>query len=258
MFGINLLSGDGASDFEDPNYEPIIYPEENIIRNIDIVGNSIEGFIAAGLIVGGGCCGARHNTIENVNIIGNQFNSLVPDVGYNFAGMIITASDGRADHPTSGNLISNIVVQNNTFALGKQDNLLNTHFTSAAISVSGAGGAPGADRNQVRDIWISLNHIDSIIPGLHLIGAVEDSTGNVINSAYIYCNTIASAPTYPVWDPPLKGIVLTGAMRGSTLNRVENITLYYNNVAGTWNDLTVIPNVVSTVTNNLVNYTIFP
>ena len=258
MFGIDLLTGDGASDYIDPNYEPIIYPEDNIIRNIDIIGNTVEGFIAGGMIVSGGCCGARHNTIENVNIIGNQFNSLIPEVEYNFAGMIITSSDARADHPTSGNLISNIIIQNNTFSLGKPDSLNNTHFTSAVISVSGAGGGPGANGNQVRDIWISLNHIDSIIPSIHLIGAWEDSTENVINSVHIYCNTIASAPIYPVWDPPLKGIVLTGAMRDSTLNRVENITLYYNDVAGTSNDLTVIPNVVNSITNNLVDYTIYP
>jgi hypothetical protein len=258
MFGINLLTGDGASDYEDPKYEPIVYPEENSIRNVDIVGNSVEGFIAGGMIVGGGCCGARHNSIEDVNIIGNQFNSLVPEVEFNFAGLIITSSDGRADHPTSENLISNIVVQNNTFSLGKQDSLTNTHFTSAVISVSGSGGAPGANRNQVRDIWISLNHIDSIIPGIHLIGALLDSSENVINSAHIYCNTIVSAPIYPVWDPPLRGIVLTGAIGDSTLNRVENINLYYNNVAGIWNDLTVMPNVESTATNNMVDYTIYP
>jgi hypothetical protein len=87
---------------------------------------------------------------------------------------------------------------------------------------------------------------------------VEDSTGNVINSAYIYCNTIASAPTYPVWDPPLKGIVLIGAIGDSTHNRVENINLYYNNISGIWNDLTVITNVESTATDNLVDYTIYP
>ncbi len=258
MFGIDLLTGDGASDYIDPNYEPIIYPEDNIIRNIDIIGNMVEGFIAGGMIVSGGCCGARHNTIENVNIIGNQFNSLIPEVEYNFAGMIITSSDARADHPTSGNMISNIIIQNNTFSLGKPDSLNNTHFTSAVISVSGAGGGPGANGNQVRDIWISLNHIDSIIPSIHLIGAWEDSTENVINSVHIYCNTIGSAPIYPVWDPPLKGIVLTGAMRDSTLNRVENINLYYNDVAGTPNDLTVIPNVENSATNNFVEYTIYP
>jgi hypothetical protein len=258
MFGINVFTGDGASDYEDPNFEPIVYPEENSIRNVDIIGNTVEGFLASGIILGGGCCRSERNTIEHVNLIGNQIKSSVPKVIYNFAGMIITAGDARADHPTSGNKISNIVVQANTFSLEKQDNLSNTHSTSSALSISGVGSGPGAIGNQVRDIWISLNHIDSIIPGIHLIGAWLDSTENIINSAHIYCNTIASAPIYPVWDPPLKGIVLIGAIGDSTYNRVENITLYYNNVAGIWNDLTVIPNVESTATSNLVDYTIFP
>jgi len=258
FFGINLLTGDAASDYIDPNFEPIVYPEENNIQNVNIIGNTVEGFLASGISLGGGCCGAGHNTIKQVNLIGNQIKSLVPEVEFNFAGMIINAGDARADHPTSGNLISNIVVQANTFSLGKQDNLSNIHYTSAAISVSGAGGGRGAKSNQVRELWISLNHIDSILPGIHLIGAWEDSTENVIHSVQIYCNTIASVPIYPAWDPPLKGIILIGAIRDSTLNRVENINLYYNDVAGTPNDLTVIPNVENSATNNFVEYTIYP
>jgi len=51
---------------------------------------------------------------------------------------------------------------------------------------------------------------------------------------------------------------LTGALTNGTLNRVENVTLFYNNVAGTWNDLTVIPNVDETAVDNIVDYQIIP
>ncbi|PWB49539.1 MAG: hypothetical protein C3F13_19255 [Anaerolineales bacterium] len=256
--GIDLITGDAATDYIDPGYEPIIYPEYNVIRNVDIIGNRIEGFDGRGIQMMGGCCGARYNTIENVNILNNRFATLIPDVSYDVTGILVRSGDARADHPTSENLVSNVIIQDNTFSLGKRYILPDTHFTAAAISVSGAGGGPGADRNQIRDIWISLNRIDSIVPGVHLIGAWENSTQNVVSTMNIYCNTIASAPIYPVFEPPLKGIVLTGAIRNSSLNRVENISLFHNNVAGIWNDLTVIPNVESSAINNIVTYTIYP
>ena len=256
--GIDLITGDGASDYIDPDYEPIIYPEDNVIRNFDIIDNVIEGFDGRGMQIMGGCCGSKFNTIENVKILNNRFTASIPDVNFDVTGILVRSGGARADHPTSENLISQIMIQNNTFSLGQWGNLQNTHFTASAISVSGAGGGPGANQNQIFDIWISLNQIDSIIPGIHLIGAWENSTQNVISTAHIYCNTIFNAPTYPVREPPLKGIVLTGAIRDSTLNRVENVSLFYNKVASIWNDLTVIPNVESTATNNLVNYTVIP
>ena len=256
--GINLISGDGASDYIDPDYDPIIYPEDNIIRNVDIIGNTIEGFDGRGIFLAGGCCGARNNTIENVIILNNQIRSLIPDVEFDVTGILVRSGDSRSDHHTTENLISNIIIQNNAFHLGEQATLPDTNFAAAAISVNGAGGGPGADQNKVRDIWISLNQIDSVVPGIHLNGAWEGSTENVVDTAHIYCNTIDNEPIYPHWDPPFKGIVLTGAMRDSTLNRVENVTLFYNDVARIWNDLTVILNIMDTAIDNVVEYQIIP
>jgi hypothetical protein len=256
--GITLISGDGASDYIDPDYDPIIYPENNVIRNVDIIGNTIEGFDGRGITLLGGCCGARNNTIENVIILNNQIRTQIPDISFDFTGILVRSGGSRSDHHTTENLISNIIIQNNAFHLGERATLPDTHFAAAAISVNGAGGGPGADLNKVRDIWISLNQIDSVVPSIHLNGAWEGSTENVVDTAHIYCNTIDREPIFPHWEPLFKGIVLTGAIRDSTLNRVENITLFYNNVASIWNDLTVIPNVESTATNNMVDYTIYP
>jgi len=257
-FGINMFTGDGSTEYVDPGYVPISYPENNIMRNIDIVGNTIEGFDRDGIFVLAGNWGARNNTIENVNILSNDISSLIPDEDYDVTGIQVESGGGWDDRHTAGNLISDIIVQNNRIALGKRSYLPDTHYAASAVSINGGGGGQGADRNEVRNIWLSLNEVDSIIPAFHLIGAWLNSTENVIHTAHIYCNTIANAPIFPVWDPPLKGIVLTGAIRDSTLNRVEDVRLFHNNVANIWNDLTVIPNVESTATNNLVDYTIYP
>jgi hypothetical protein len=258
-YGINLFTGDGGSDYIDPSYEPITYPEYNVLRNIDVIGNTIEGFVGRGIFIQGGCCGARNNTIENVNILSNQIRAQIPDVEFNVTGITVYSGGAWNDRHTADNLVSNIIVQSNTVYLGRQAVLPPIDlYPSGAISIIGGGGAPGADRNEVRHIWLSLNGVDSVIPAIHLIGGWTESTENVINTANVYCNTITRAPIYPVWEPPLKGIVLTGAISDSTLNRVENITLFYNNVASIWNDLTVIPNVESTATNNVVDYRIYP
>ena len=258
-YGVNLFTGDAGSDHIDPGYEPITYPEYNVLRNIDIIGNKIEGFDGRGIFIQGGCCGARNNTIENVNILSNQIRSQIPDVDFNVTSISVYSGGAWDDRHTADNLVSHIIVQNNTVYLGRQVGLPPIDlYPSGAISINGGGGGPGADRNEVRDIWLSLNEVDSVIPAFHLIGAWTDSTKNVIHTAHIYCNTIANTPIYPIWNPPLKGIVLTGAIRDSTLNRVEDVSLFQNNVAGIWNDLTVIPNVESSAINNLVDFSIYP
>jgi hypothetical protein len=156
----------------------------------------LDGFDGRSIQMLGGCCGARNNTIEHINILKNQFSTQIPDVSYDVTGILIRSADARPDHPTSENLISDIVIQENMFFMGKRDDLPDTHYTAAAVSVNGAGGASGAISNQVRDMWISLNQIDSLVPGIHMIGAWEGSSQNTISTAQIYCNTLTRVPIY--------------------------------------------------------------
>jgi len=44
----------------------------------------------------------------------------------------------------------------------------------------------------------------------------------------------------------------------TALNRVEGVSLFHNDVAGIWNDLTVIPNATDTAVDNVVDYKIVP
>ena len=254
-YGIALITGDGSSAYMDPGYDPITFPKYNAIRNVDIVGNRIEGFDANAITVLGGCCGAANNTIENIKILRNQILSLeLPDVYYAPNAINVTAGSGYPYY-SEENMVSNIIIQENSIALFSDTFLQQAWVGMGAITFG--GGYDGA-RNQVHDIWISLNEVDSVIPGITLIGGGTDATENVISTGHIFCNTVIRSPIYPIWDPSLTGIVFVGADRDSTLNRVENISLFYNNVAGIWNDLTVIPNVHETAVNNVVDYQIIP
>jgi len=257
-WGINLIAGDGGTDYIDPDYQPIIYPQNNIMRDVNIIDNVIEGVDGRGIQVLAGCCGSHDNKIEELIILNNQIRLQIPDISYDVTGILIRAGDAWPDPHTADNQVSNVIIHDNTFLMGAQKDLPNTHFAASAISVNGSGGSSGADRNQIHNIWISLNQIDSVVPGIHLNGAWEGSTENVVDTAHIYCNTIDKEPIFPHWDPLFKGIVLTGAMRDSMLNRVENVSLFHNDVAGTWNDLTVIPNIMDTAIDNVVEYQIIP
>lgn len=46
-----------------------------------------------------------------------------------------------------------------------------THYAASAINLNGGGGGAGAVQNQVRDVWISMNQVDSIVPAVHLVAA---------------------------------------------------------------------------------------
>lgn len=258
FFGIVLVAGDGSTEYADPNYDPVGYPEFNTLRNVDIIANKVEGFGVSGIAVGAGNMGARHNTIENVSILDNQIHTFIPDIEPGVAAIHIQSGDGWPTHHTTENLISHIIVQNNSVYLGREEGLPDFGYdTDGAVKISG-GESPGADRNQVHDFWITLNEVDSVIPGIHLLGGGYNNNENVINTGNVRCNTIVRNPQSPQRDPPLKGIILTGGGDYCTLNRVENIHLYYNDVAGIWNDRTVSPNLHDTAINNVVDYTATP
>ncbi len=69
--GIDVANADGGSDTSNPPVLPIQYSENNIIRNLSILSNTIDGPASRGIFVQGACCGNRNNTIDGLSILGN-------------------------------------------------------------------------------------------------------------------------------------------------------------------------------------------
>ena len=255
--GINLITGDGATDYADPDY-PLVSSNDNIIRNVEIVGNSVEGFVGGGIeISGADGTGNSYNTIENVTIIDNFIKATLKDGDYHNSGINIEGGSGKPGVLSTGNRVSNFIVQQNTIHHSALTDLNDFYIADGSIMIVGASGF-GAEQNYVQDIWISLNEIDSVIPSVSLTGSSGfDARWNEINGAKIYCNTITKSPMYPIWDPPLKGIVLIGGLHDSEFNRVE-ADLYHNDVVGLTNDLSAIPNGDEASYGNVVDYQIIP
>jgi hypothetical protein len=255
--GINFITADGATDHYDPDY-PLVSPNYNVIRNVEIIGNTVEGFVAHGISISGADgTGASYNTIEDITILDNHLATTVTDGDYHNSEIYIEGGSGKPGYLSTENRVSNIIVQQNTILHSAQTALHDIYISNGSIMIVGADGN-GPEQNFVQDIWISLNQIDSIIPSISLTGGNGSvARWNKIERAKIYCNTITRSPTYPVWDPPLKGIVLIGGTHDSEFNRVET-SLYLNNVAGVINDLSVIPNAHEASYGNVVDYQIIP
>lgn len=255
--GINLITGDGATDHMDPEY-PLVSPNYNAIRNVEIIGNTVEGFVGNGIVLSGADgTGASYNTIENITILDNHLATTVTDGDYHNSEISIEGGSGKPGVLSTGNRVSNIIVQQNTIHHSAQTALNDIYLSNGSIMIVGADDT-GPEQNYVQDIWISLNEIDSIIPSISLTGSNGfEARWNEIDRANIYCNTITRSPIYPIWFPPLKGIVLIGGIHDSEFNRVE-ASLYHNNVVGVTNDLTVIPNGDEASYGNVVDYQIIP
>ncbi len=121
--GIFLIAGDSNTTYIDPTYRPITYPDYNIIRNVWIEDNIIEGRGRIGIDIMAGYGGARYNTVKDVFVLGNLVDIDPP--GDPPTGIRITA--GPPDElggpsgmrVTSPNEVSDITIQWNTIHLGE-------------------------------------------------------------------------------------------------------------------------------------------
>lgn len=254
--GINFITGDGATDHIDPGY-PLASPDNNAIRNVDIVENTIGGFVDSGISIhGADGTGASYNTIENIRILRNNLTTTVTNTDYHANEIRVLGGSGKPGYPSIQNGVSNVIIQWNTLSHSAQEDLTFLGISDGSISVVAGVLGITAEQQYIHGIWIAMNEIDSIIPNINLTGGTP-ATGSEIDPAMIFCNIIKTSPTYPLWNPPVKGITLIGGIQESASNLV-NATLYNNDVAGVTNDLLVIPNVGGAAYGNVVDYQIIP
>lgn len=126
--GIQLINGDSNTTLQDPTYRPITYPDDNIIRNVWIEDNIIEGWGRIGIDIKSGCGGARYNTVKDIFVLGNLLD--IDSPGDPPTGISITAGSldvlgGQSGmRVTSPNEVSDITIQWNTIHLGSPSRLL--------------------------------------------------------------------------------------------------------------------------------------
>ncbi|MFH2040678.1 MAG: hypothetical protein ABIJ65_14700 [Chloroflexota bacterium] len=238
---IGITTGDGASDYYDPTYMPVVYPNDNILREIWFSGNLIEGQGGYGIMVSTGDPGSERNHVESIYLVGNEFHSIFPETG-------ILVSAISLEHGGIGdNVISEVFIQQNSIHYTNlREEFDGSEFVSGAIVLSAGNGA---SFNQTRDVWIVANEITGSVPGINLVAGwgqshFPPSIGNTIQGVHLWCNSVAENPELlESFFPGIKGINLGGGWGLAQYNRIVGIDIGKNLVAGIEDDFSVFDNV---------------
>jgi hypothetical protein len=257
---LTITTGDGASSYGHPDADPVVYPDNNVIRDIWLTRNVLEGQGGQGVSVSAGCCGARQNTIRGIYMLGNEIRGIFPGSGWNISGIYILGSGcGLGDlRSSSENRISEVFIQQNTIQLTNQ----RLGFGGQEFISGGVGVAAGAqsETNSIQDVWIVSNEITAPVAGISLLGGWSltpgfIATANTLSGVKVWCNTINSdLSMLQPFFPTLKGINLAGGYGPTRGNRVTDILLQKNSVMGIADDVSVFQNAGTDSVDNVVDY----
>jgi hypothetical protein len=247
---VTVAAGDGATDEVCPGCVPVVYPDDNSVRDIEVSGNALgEG---GGVFVNAACCGGARNTIQGIKIARNAIQGVgqSPGVGMS-AGSAAGPAPGRL---TMANRVAGVSVEHNSITI-----------RGPGPDAGGAYGGVyvlGGDRSRdgaIRDVAISRNRIDTRMIAIHLIGGLSTSnlpaSGNTVSHVAIRGNVVLRAPRRGVFvDRRATGITLTGGLgRSAARNRVTCIAIAGNRVVGARGDVAVLPTVGAASSRNIAS-----
>jgi hypothetical protein len=219
--GIDITAG---GDTFAVNDRPINYPDRNLVKNLQVAGNSITGSLIAGVNIQAGVTGGSHNHIENVRIHHNVIRSTLKWarggvyvlVGENFASEL-----SETVRPATGNRVTELTIDANRITSGKgKSRALKIYPTQAGIAL--LGGLRYAQRGVIRDVRIRRNRIAGSRFGVGLIGGaatlpaeVAITRGNRVSCVRLTGNRIRGAQKVVSVMPNLGGASGNRASLGS-------------------------------------------
>jgi hypothetical protein len=259
---VSIVNADGATSYTDPTYKPVTYPENNMLEDIWLTGNVIEGQGGNGINISSGCCGGRHNKIAGIYLIGNEIHGIYAGSGTSNNGIyVIGSGSGPGDEQVSAdNQITRLIIQNNHI---QEDNqrleFMGQEFISGGITL--VGGAQSED-NSLTDAWIVGNQVSAPVPGINILGGWGLSPGfissdNTLASIRVWCNNIkGNLSLMKSFYPVVKGINLAGGYGLAEGNWISDIQVLMNDVMGTPDDVSIYNNAGTGGKNNVVEYSI--
>jgi len=197
-FGIDVLAGTDAWYTIWPDVDPVRYPDGNVLRDVEVAGNTLSGDLTHGVLVAagsGGAAGSRNHVLD-VQIERNVISTNVIGMGVSLS---VGAADERLNHWATGNQITGVEISANRISTGRTR-------------------LPGFGQ------W----HLD-VGGGIVLVGGISLSRDGVIRDVRIAENEIKVK-----FAAVHGGIKLIGGM-GPTArrNRVTRVRLVANHVSGT-------------------------
>ena len=263
--GIIVIVGDAASDDQYPSLLPIQYSENNIARNISVLSNTIGEADGFGISVSGACCGNGNNTIDNLSILGNTILANVV-AGVQLVG---GASGGYYSRPSTGNILSNVLVKANTIqSLVPPGNIYFAGdapwFPIASAGISAFGGI-SAQGNSINGISIANNDVNTPSIGIAITGGFGEppadgaptpfsTDNNVFAGVQISCNQVDQIPTFGVLPTSgIKGINVTAGLDDASGNQVQQLYVSDNLIAGLLSGASTFPYLGSGGSGNTIS-----
>ncbi|MBZ5604119.1 MAG: hypothetical protein LAO79_17610 [Acidobacteriia bacterium] len=222
--------------------------DDNVMKNLAILANTIEG-TAATIAVLPGQNAAANNAISNVAISGNTLLNTQTTPSSPTTGILIRAggSDGSA-FVASGNSLSNVLIQANTVqSLAPPGNInfaggmFEYAIESSGISVTGGFSAQG---NSINGISIANNDVNTPQVGIAVTGGsgsgassgggpVFSADGNVVAGVQIFCNQLDQVPTQGVLPSSgINAINVAAGLDDASGNQVQQLYVADNLIAG--------------------------
>ncbi|MGA3018798.1 MAG: hypothetical protein ABSF62_16890 [Bryobacteraceae bacterium] len=253
--GIDVAVGDGASDDKNPSLLPIQYSENNIARNISILSNTIERAAGFGIFAAAACCGNSNNTIDNLSILGNTMTGNVQLEG--------GASGGFLSRPSTGNSLSNVLVQANSIRSltppGNPNFTLEGSIAGAGIGVWAGSGGVG---NSFNGLSIANNDVNTAFIGISIVAGCGfpgqtlslPTTNNVVAHPQIFCNQLDQVATLGIAPSSgVQGINVAAGVDVATGNRVLGVRVENNLIAGVLNDASFFANLGDGASGNSIS-----
>jgi hypothetical protein len=171
--GIDVLAGTDASPAMWPDVLPLRYPDGNVLRDVEVAGNTLSGDLTHGVWVAAGSASAAgsRNRVLDVRIERNVISSTL--VG---AGVLLQVGGTGGPAPdlhrwATGNQITGVEISANRISTGR------THSGVGLDSAGGIvleGGSAFSRDGVIRDVGIAENKIKvkfaAVHGGIKLIG----------------------------------------------------------------------------------------
>jgi len=238
---ILLSAADASTAWQDPDYTPVGYPENNHIRDIEIIDNTITWTGDIGIQITAGQPG-NHNSVENVRIIGNELrgDTFIPGA----AAIAVHTGSGNdiGYHPDDvmesvEHRVSGVYIEDNTIQFDSNGDL------SAAIALW--AGWTMTSEHRLSDVRIIGNDIESDVSGIFLLGGGQNTTGNQISGVELICNRITGRPEI---------LLIGGRSSNASGNLIEDVVLSGNLTGDVLNDVSSEPN-LGGATGNEIQWT---
>lgn len=251
---IGVAAGDGATDHNNPGTSPILYPENNVMRDVEIAGNTLTGRGGLSIAVSGGCCGAAGNFVTAVRIAGNTVRGTSP--GAPTVSLVGAASGGYYSRSSTENDISDVSVEGNSITLVPEEPA--AEFAAGLFWTGGVlvGGGQAANTGRVQDVRVRSNCIDTEYIGISVVGGFGDpgfpAAGNTVSHVEVRGNVVSRPPVQlNQFRPEVRGIHLTGGIDATTGNSVSCVVVADNHVAGVLDALSTLDDIGAGASGNV-------